>query len=78
MQMALPATVFSGWSFWEELRMRFLRRFTAPVSEAQLAFVLAALMLVTSLLLWGIIWQSSIITYQRDLIREIWSWKYGG
>ena len=57
--------------------MRFLRRLVAPVSENQMGLVLAAMMLVTALLLWGIIWQSSVIDYQKDLIRQIWTWKYG-
>jgi hypothetical protein len=31
-----------------------------------------------SLLLYGLIWQSGIIDYQRDLIRLIWRSQYGG
>jgi hypothetical protein len=59
--------------------MRYLmRRFTLPASETHLAIALAASLVVTALLLWGIVWQGSVITYQRDLIRELWSWKYNG
>jgi len=58
--------------------MRYLRRLALPASESQLALALAASMIVIALLLWGLIWQSSVITYQRDLIRVIWSWKYSG
>jgi hypothetical protein len=58
--------------------MRLLRRLAMPVSENQTAIVLVALAVVTSMLLLGIVWQSNIIIYQRDLIREMWSWKSGG
>lgn len=62
----------------ESVEMRYLRRLALPASESQLALALAASMIVIALLLWGLIWQSSVITYQRDLIRVIWSWKYSG
>jgi len=58
--------------------MRFLRRFALPATETQLSIALAASMVVMALLLWAIIWESNIITYQRDLIRAIWNWRYSG
>ena len=58
--------------------MRFLRRFVSPATETQMAVALAASMVVMALLLWAIIWESNVITYQRDLIRAIWSWRYSG
>jgi hypothetical protein len=58
--------------------MRLLRRLAVPASESQLSLALAASMVVIALLLWGVIYQSNVITYQRDLIRVIWSWKYTG
>ena len=58
--------------------MRFLRRLSVPASESQLAVVLAASMIVMAMLLCGLLWQSSVIAYQRDLIRWMWSWKFVG
>ena len=58
--------------------MRFLKRFASPASETQLSIALAASMVVMALLLLAIIWESNVITYQRDLIRAIWSWRYSG
>jgi hypothetical protein len=58
--------------------MRRLRNLSLPVSEKELALALGASVVVMSLLLYGLLWQSNIIVYQRDLIRSLWSWKYGG
>jgi hypothetical protein len=52
--------------------VRILRRLTVPASESQMAIALAMSVVMMSLLLYGIIWQSNIITYQRDLIHVIW------
>jgi hypothetical protein len=43
-----------------------------------LALALALAALTMSLMLWAILWQSDLIVYQRDLIRWLWSAKYGG
>jgi len=43
-----------------------------------MAVALGLCALVMSLLLWMIIWQSDVIAYQREVIRWMWSWKYGG
>lgn len=58
--------------------MAILRRFAIPATESQMALVLGLSAVLMSLLLWMIIWQSDVITYQRDLIRWMWTSKYGG
>ena len=58
--------------------MWLLRRLTVPATESQMAVALGLCALVMSLMLWMIIWQSDVIAYQRDVIRWMWSWKYGG
>jgi hypothetical protein len=35
-------------------------------------------MLVMAMLLCGILWQSGIISHQRELIRALWDARYGG
>lgn len=61
-----------------ESPMHLMRRLTLPVSDSTLSLVLAASLIVMALLLWAILWQSSVIGYQRDLIRQIWSGTYPG
>ncbi len=58
--------------------MSLLRRLTVPASESHLAVALALAAVAMSLMLWAILWQSDIITYQREVIRWMWSWKFGG
>jgi hypothetical protein len=58
--------------------MRFLRRLFVPASESHLTLALALCMVVMSLLLCGVMWQSGIIDYQRELIRVLWQSRYGG
>ncbi len=53
--------------------MSLLRRLTLPATESQLSMALCLAAVVMSLLLWGILWQSNVISYQRDLIRWLWS-----
>jgi hypothetical protein len=53
--------------------MSLLRRLTLPATESQLSMALCLAAVVMSLLLWGILWQSDVISYQRDLIRWLWS-----
>jgi hypothetical protein len=50
-----------------------IRRLSIPASESHLSVALALSVLVMSLLLWGIVWQSDIIAKQRDVIRWLWS-----
>ena len=58
--------------------MGFLRRLAVPASESHLTVALVLRMLVMAALLCGIMWQSGIITYQRELIRVLWNARYGG
>ena len=58
--------------------MRMLRRLVLPASESQLAVALAISAVAMALMLWAILWQSDIIAYQREVIRWLWSGKYGG
>jgi len=58
--------------------MRFLRRLTVPASESNLTVALALCVIVMSLLLCGMMWQSGIINYQQELIRLLWQSRYGG
>jgi hypothetical protein len=43
-----------------------------------MAIALGLSAVAMSLMLWVIIWQSDVISYQRDIIRWMWSWKFGG
>jgi hypothetical protein len=58
--------------------MRLLRRLFVPASESHLTVALALCVMVMSLLLCGMMWQSGIIDYQRELIRVLWQSRYGG
>jgi len=58
--------------------MWLLRRLTVPASESQMAVALGLCSLVMSLMLWAILWQSDVIAYQREVIRWMWSWRFGG
>ena len=58
--------------------MRIMRRLAVPVSENQMAMVLAASLVVMGLLLIALLWESNVIAYQRDLIRSMWNWKFSG
>jgi hypothetical protein len=44
-----------------------------PASESQLSLALGLSVLVMSGLLWAILWQSNIISQQREAIRYLWS-----
>ena len=57
--------------------MRRLRNLSLPVSEKELALALGVSVVVMALMLYGLLWQSNVIVYQRDLIRSLWSWRYG-
>jgi hypothetical protein len=62
---------------WEQC-MGFFRRLAIPATESHLTVALVLCMLIMALLLCGIVWQSGIITYQRDLIHELWQGRFGG
>ena len=58
--------------------MRLSRRLLVPATESQIALALAISAVMMSLMLWVILWQSDVIAYQREIIRWMWSWKFGG
>jgi hypothetical protein len=58
--------------------MRRLRNLVLPASEKDLAMALGFSIVIMALLLCGLLWQSNIIIFQRDLIRSLWSWRYNG
>ena len=60
------------------LAMRYLRRLAVPASETQLGLALAVSLVIMAAMLCALLWQSSVITYQRDLIRWMWNWKFSG
>jgi hypothetical protein len=62
----------------ERPKMKFPLRLGEPVSESQLAVALTVAAVTMALMLWAILWQSSIIDSQRNLIRWMWSQKFGG
>lgn len=46
-----------------------MRRLHVPASESQMAVVLALSATMMGLMFWAIIWQSSVIADQREVIR---------
>lgn len=58
--------------------IRLIRRMNAEASDSQLGLALGLSALIMSLMLWAILWQANIITYQRDVIKWMWSTKFGG
>ncbi|MBI3670425.1 MAG: hypothetical protein HY237_11665 [Acidobacteria bacterium] len=54
------------------------RRLSVPANESQMAVALSLSAVAMALMLWAILWQSDVISYQRDVIRWMWSWKFGG
>jgi len=55
-----------------------IRRLSVPANESQMAVALGFCAVAMGLMLWAILWQSDVITYQREVIRWMWSWKFGG
>ena len=54
--------------------MQRLRQYmTVPVSESHLAIALSLSAVVMGLMLWAILWQSTVIEHQRDVIRLLWN-----
>lgn len=58
--------------------MKNLRSLMLPASETHVTMALVLSLVIMGLLLCGLVWQSNLIVYQRDLIRWMWSWKYTG
>ena len=55
-----------------------IRRFTVPASESQLALTLAISLVMMAGLLLCLLWQGSIIKFQQDIIRDLWTARFGG
>ena len=58
--------------------IRMLRQLNAEPSDSQLGLALGLAALIMGLMLWAILWQANIITYQRDIIKWMWTTKFGG
>jgi hypothetical protein len=58
--------------------IRMIRRLNVETSDSQLQLALGLAALVMGLMLWAILWQANIITYQRDIIKWMWTTKFGG
>ena len=58
--------------------MKKFLRLGEPVSESQLGVALTVAAIAMGLMLCAIMWQSSIIGSQRDVIQWMWSAKFGG
>jgi hypothetical protein len=50
-----------------------IRRLSIPATESQLSIALALSVAVMSLLLWGLLWQDSIINQQRESLKWLMS-----
>jgi hypothetical protein len=55
-----------------------LRRLNERASDSHLGMALVVAAVVLGLMLWAILWQANIITYQRDLIRLLSNAQFGG
>ena len=55
-----------------------VHRLRLPASESQMAVVLALSLLAMSLMLCAILWQSTVIAQQGQIIRWLWDVKFGG
>ena len=60
------------------VRDRIMKCLKMEASESHLTLALVISAITMALMLWAIIWQSDIIAYQRDIIRWIWTAKFGG
>jgi hypothetical protein len=58
--------------------MKLFRDLSEPASESQLGLALIVAAVTMGLMLCAIVWQSSVIGLQRDVIQWMWSVKYGG
>ena len=55
-----------------------IQRLQEPASESHLGMALGVACVTLGLMLWAILWQSSVIGHQRELIRTLWNAKFGG
>jgi hypothetical protein len=58
--------------------IRMLRRLSVPATESQLGLALVVAAVTMGLMLCALVWQSSIIGNQRDVIQWMLSTKFGG
>jgi hypothetical protein len=58
--------------------MKSFLRLGEPVGESQLAVALTVAAVMMALMLCAIMWQSSIIERQGNVIHWMWSAKFGG
>mgnify|MGYP001180820088 CR=1 FL=1 len=58
--------------------IQMIRRMKMTANESHIGLALGVSAVMMGLLLWAIIWQSDVIAYQRDLIKWMWSAKFGG
>ena len=58
--------------------MKSMLQLGEPVSESQLGLALTVAAVIMGLMLCAIMWQSTVIGSQRDIIQGMWSAKLGG
>jgi hypothetical protein len=51
---------------------RVFRRLNEPATESHMGIALALAAVTLGFMLWAIIWQTEVIVYQRDLIKDLW------
>ena len=57
--------------------MSLLRRLAIPANESQMAIALSLSAVAMSLMLWALLWQSDIIANQREVIKWLWTLRFG-
>ena len=60
------------------LMIQALRHLNESASDSQLGMALIVAAVVLGLMLWAVLWQASIIAYQRELIRLLSAAQSGG
>lgn len=58
--------------------IQMIRRLNVSATESLVGLALGASAVMMGLLLWAIVWQSNVIAYQRDIIKWMWTSKFGG
>ena len=59
------------------LMIQSLRRLNEPAPDSHFGMALAVAAVALSLMLWVVIWQYSIVVYQRDFTRVMWTTQFG-
>jgi len=57
--------------------MKMPRWLTVPAGESQLSLALCVSLLMMGLMLWALLWQADVIDYQRNIIRWLWTGRWG-